>query len=428
MPSGRNSVMTGSLRLTYVNQSQEPVYLIKLRLHPNDVRPGCMTVYDLAVNDQQAYFEMTGQNQSILSVPLPLEIGPWETAELYFSFTIILPETGSRFGINSNGLMLGNALPIAAVYENGAWRDDAYVEEGDCFYSRSSDYKVVVTAPANWALAYTGSLVEQKTENGTTTYYITASEVREFALALVEKAYTAQAECASGATTVHALADSRSHAEFAAEAAAKALDFFNEKIGAYPYPDFFVVQFDMPGGMEYPGLVMICKDYYVSSRQGEGVRVIGHEVAHQWFYNVLGSDQIKSPWLDESLVEYLGFRLYADYAGEEAMQAQLETRFQNYLDGYERTVRLDAALEDYSAADYFYVVYAYGCQVYRALYEKLGEAAFYEGLATYYNANSFSIATKEDLVAAFSEAAGEDLTQWFEQKLAAPGQADAPAA
>ena len=428
IPHGRNSAMTGSLRLTYANKSADPLYVVKLRLHANDVRPGSISVYDMAVNGQQAYFELSGASNSILTVPLPLEIYPGETAELYFSFTLMLPETNNRLGINSNGLMLGNALPIAAVYENGAWREEEYVEQGDSFYSHSADYKVVVNAPADWTLAHTGSLVERTVENGTAAHYITASGVREFAMALVKNGHLATEQCQNGATTVHAIADSRSHAEFAARMGAQAIDFFGGKIGAYPYRDFFVVQFDAQGGMEYPGLVMIHKGYYTSGRQDEGARVIGHETAHQWFYNVVGSDQVRAPWLDDSLVEYLGFRFTASLAGEEAVSAMLGARREAYQKQTLSVDRLDLPLDSFFGNDYYYAVYSYGCELYRALYEKLGESAFYEGLATYYNANSFALAAKENLIAAFSEAAGEDLAPWFEQRMTLPLQAEAPAA
>ena len=197
-----------------------------------------------------------------------------------------------------------------------------------------------------------------------------------------------------------------------------AIDFFSENIGEYPYSDIFVVPFDLNGGMEYPGLIMVNKAYFKSSKSTEGALVMGHETAHQWFYGVVGSDQVYSPWLDESLVEYLGFDFLRQYAGSDAADALEQERYYAMRNEYLRTKRLDGSLEELAGADYFFMVYAYGHDFYAKLVNEIGSGAFYEGLKTYYNANYMGIGTKEKLIVAFSEAAGRDLTGWFEANIA----------
>ncbi len=405
----------GAMRLTYFNNSADVLYEVRLRLHPNDVSPGCMGVSDVAANNEVAYYTLGGKNESILSISLPEEIAPGGSAEIYLRFEIGLPATGNRFGVNETGIMLGNMLPIAAVYENGAWREDKYTDEGDAFYSECADYRVSVSASAKWELAHTGSLVERAEKDGVSTWYIAAPKSRDFALALMKQPAVEERMSASG-TAVYAFGTNKRHAEFEASVAVAALDYFSQNIGTYPYDTFFVVPFDMGGGMEYPGLVMICEnDLHVDDLSGAAL-VIGHETAHQWFYSVIGSDQINAPWLDESLVEYLGFDFLRFYLGEEAAGARQAARFGS-LEGYKRTKRIDSALYDFAGSEYFLIVYASGYEMYDALYRELGRSAFYEALRTYFNANSFSIANRDDLAAAFSEAAGRDMAQWFEERL-----------
>ncbi len=417
-PNERAPYLEGAMRLTYVNTSADTLYEVKLHLHPNDVSPGCMSVSNVAANDEIAYYTLEGAKSSILNVSLGEEIAPGESAELYLNFFIALPKTGNRFGVNETGLMLGNALPIAAVYENGAWRTDEYTAEGDAFYSVCADYKVAVSAPAAWELAYTGSLVEKTSDHGVSTWYVAAPESRDFAMALMKDPKIETRQTASGHTTVYAFGMNKNHAAFEAQAAAAALSYFDETIGAYPYDTFFVVPFDMSGGMEYPGLIMICEQYLHVNDLTDAALVIGHETAHQWFYAVVGSDQINAPWLDESLVEYLGFDFLRSYAGEEKMQEKRAERYAS-LAGYTRTMPIDSALYDFSGSDYFYIVYGCGYGMYDALYADLGRAVFYEAIKTYFNANSFAIADRDDLVAAFTQAAGRDMAQWFEKALAA---------
>jgi len=100
--------------------------------------------------------------------------------------------------------------------------------------------------------------------------------------------------------------------------------------------------------------------------------------------------------------------------GKETAQRITEEALAEYL----RTKRLDGSLEELSGADYFFMVYAYGHDFYAKLVNEIGSGAFYEGLKTYYNANYMGIGTKEKLIAAFSEAAGRDLTGWFEKNIA----------
>ena len=75
-------------------------------------------------------------------------------------------------------------------------------------------------------------------------------------------------------------------------------------------------EMDLPasyGGMEYPGFVML-------SPVGLEARIIGssldrlmlHEIAHQWFYSLVGNDEIDDPWLDEALAWYVIYAYYQE--------------------------------------------------------------------------------------------------------------------
>ncbi len=414
----RSSVVTlrGMMRLTYVNKSEDTLYNIVLRIHANDVEPDCTKISSVSADGVTAAYTLS-EGGKLLTVSLPHEIAPDEQAQLFLRFEMTVPETSSRFGINSTGCMLGNALPIAAMYENGAWRTESYIGIGDSFYSRTSDYKVALSVPRDLTLAHTGSRVSEEADGAYTVYYISAPSVREFAFALITDGVEYTASARSNRVTVHAIGESKKKAEFAAKCAAAAIDFFSEKIGEYPYNDFYVVPFDLSGGMEYPGLIMTYKGDWKED-SAAGMLVIGHEVAHQWFYGVVGSDQINSPWLDESLVEYLGFEFLKDYANETTAADFERERYAFFRENYVRTKRLDASLKELSGEDYFYVVYAYGYKFYSYVVDWIGEGAFYEGLKTYYNSNYMGIGTKESLASALSEAAGYNLLSRMEAYIA----------
>ena len=150
-----------------------------------------------------------------------------------------------------------------------------------------------------------------------------------------------------------------------------------------------------------------------SDHKDVGELIIDHEVAHQWFYALVGSDQINAPWLDEALVEFLAFRCYAERNGQAAADALWQERFETYP-ATQRTTRLDDDLYTITGKnEYFITVYAHGAALYRALWQELGDEAFFGALRIYFDANSFKQADFGKLIAAFEEATGRDLSQWF---------------
>lgn len=77
----------------------------------------------------------------------------------------------------------------------------------------------------------------------------------------------------------------------------RALDDLSRRYGPYPWPSFSVaITPDLDGGIEYPAHVL----------QGPGTDdgTTAHEVAHMWFYGLVGNDQGRDPWLDEGLATW----------------------------------------------------------------------------------------------------------------------------
>ena len=74
--------------------------------------------------------------------------------------------------------------------------------------------------------------------------------------------------------------------------------------------------------MEYPHLVQIDETFYRTWELYPYLEMITvHETAHQWFYGLVGNDEVDEPWLDEALTEYMTMRYYGyryDEAAEKA--------------------------------------------------------------------------------------------------------------
>jgi aminopeptidase N len=151
--------------------------------------------------------------------------------------------------------------------------------------------------------------------------------------------------------------------------------------------------------------------------------VVVHEVAHQWFYNVVGNNQYQHAFMDESLANYLSVVYFAaEYSADEAnKQANLNLRL-GYFDllFQQGDEVVDQPTDDFpSEHAYGVVIYGKGALAFMELRREIGADAFFAGLQQYYRNFAFEVAEPEDMKAAFEAASGQDLTEfwthWFEQ-------------
>jgi len=344
----------------------------------------------------------------VVALPEPWAPGEWRRIELAWDAT--LPEVHHRFGMEGDAYWFGNAMPILAVFD-GEWRDYAYEPVGDPFYSAIADFRVRLTAPRDYAVVASGdetAAPEGAAGDGFATTTVDAPRARDFAFALGASHRVVGAETAGGArVNVYYRDASEARASAAAEAAAGMIDLLEGWVGAYPYREMDIFENEMfVTGMEYPGLAFVRGD-----RLGDpdGVETVVHEVAHQWFYNAVGNDQVREPWLDESFATYmtdvylLGDRLDATYA--ERLRA----------------LRKGAAVGDARAYDswsaYWTGNYRKGALLLHALRGELGEEGFERFLKAYYERFRDGIATEAAFVEAAASAHGAPLDAFFEQWL-----------
>ena len=184
-------------------------------------------------------------------------------------------------------------------------------------------------------------------------------------------------------------------AQSSLEDAAQALNEF-ATFGAYPYRELDIVALPVSaGGIEYPGIVVLANNIYRD--EGTLESVLAHEIGHQWAFNLVGSDQILEPWLDESLTQYLTSVYHDKYGGERFNSGYLEY-WENVWDNAEdedKAIGLDVAA--YSQREYSAIVYGRGLFFFRELEEELGRDVLQAGLRTYFDTYAWQFATPENL-------------------------------
>lgn len=241
-----------------------------------------------------------------LGRPLPRE----GSAEVELRYTIEVPPEPGRFGRGEGILALGQFAPMLAVYTDG-WDRHQYVDVGDAFYSEVSDFEVTVTSDRQVTIASNATGVRQGN-----VHTLRAKGVREFAMAVSDRFQTRSRDVDGVKLTAYGLSAPR--LEVYLDAAEKTLRWFSANLAPYPYPTFTIAEMHdsraVPIAQEFPGMVFL---YSTLGSDGGGPGsysewLTGHEVGHQWFYGLVGNDQVRDPWLDEAMTTYADLLYYRD--------------------------------------------------------------------------------------------------------------------
>lgn len=353
-------------------------------------------------------YRYTDDAKTVLFVPVTDGWQAEEWIEITLTYTVQVPHMAYRFGVDNGIWALGNAFAIPAVWEEGDWRTDEYYPVGDPFLSDCMNWTVSVSVPEGFLCAGSGYPTAQ-TADGRTRYDFVASAVRDFALVVSDRFHVAQQE--QGGVLVSAYATDASRAREMLDDGKRALACFSKRYGAYPYQSYTLCEISFPmGGMEYPALAMIASDRLDAG--GEALEtVVAHEVAHQWWYAVVGSDPVNQAWQDEalsqfSMLEYLEDR-YGVSRREEYEQRELESALRVTVP---RGVTPGAPLDRFSSmSEYSLVVYDRGAAMLCAL-DRMLDGGLDAFLGAYYERYAFGRATREDFENLLAETTGEDLT------------------
>jgi len=182
--------------------------------------------------------------------------------------------------------------------------------------------------------------------------------------------------------------------------AATAVRSYQARIGAYPFTELDLVETaTTAGGIEYPGLIVVAERLYDDAQVQEFTTV--HEVAHQWWYSLVGNDQVDEPWIDEALAQYTSILYYRDRYGSEQAQFLVGLIFGERYDGArqdDEDMRADLPVAGYSEERYGQIVYGKAPLFFDALYQAMGDEKFNAFLKAYFESRRYDIATAQHLL------------------------------
>ena len=345
--------------------------------------------------------------RTVLRVP----VGAWaagDAATLEMRYVLTIPECAHRFGVSGGVWRLGNCLPVLSLYENGAWRTDAYCPVGDPFVSGCANWRVTLRVPEGFVCAGSAD-GRATTAEGYTTYAFEALAARDFALAVSDRYVSRSAM--QGNVKIACFCENAADAGRVIGYAQKAVACYEKRYGEYPYQQLSLAAVDFPfGGMEYPGLIFFSQAYLAKDYQDTLELVVAHEAAHQWFYALVGSDQFNQPWQDEALCEYAVLRYVSDVYGQSASRRLYEQRVETAM-----RVTVLKGVTPGSPIDYFSdlseyttVVYNRGAALLEALRLLLGEDALDGFLRAYCERFAYGYASRADFERTLHETTGVD--------------------
>ncbi|MBI3288217.1 MAG: M1 family metallopeptidase, partial [Elusimicrobia bacterium] len=203
---------------------------------------------------------------------------------------------------------------------------------------------------------------------------------------------------------------------------AAAMRILSEKTGVrYPYPRYAQVAVaEYPGGMEHTTATTqtdACLLDKQASLDHDLDTLVAHELAHQWFGDLVTCAEWPHAWLNEGFATYSEVVfLEADRGHDEALYELLQNR-RAYLDEesgrYRRAIVCRTYRDPWTIFDRH--LYEKGCWVLRMLHLKLGDEPFWKGVGHWLRKHQDGTVETQDLVAAFEEATGKNLQFFFDQ-------------
>jgi len=423
-----DATVLGNLKIDFYNSDPVAFSSIPFHLYLSGMIAGdrlgyieILNVSALSPSPVFLTFDVYSADQ-LMWVHLNEDLQPESSVILEIDFESVLPtESNDRAGVSgtdkesSKILEFASAYPIPCVYdEYDGWNTDPYLYTGDPFYLDMAYYNFSLTLPNAMKVAATGELLGVDVGIKDTTYHYTPSlPVREITFC-ASRYYIIESQIYHGVNvSSYFLPESASlWSTNGLTWGVRAMALFNDTFGSYPYTTLNIVE-DQGNyyGMEYPCQVYlsnIINDRYQENQITADTldAVIAHEVAHQWWYQLVGNDEVDVGFLDEGLTVWSVY-FYSEFY--DLGWTEKEFNFQSVRINH--PAKINQSIYD-SSSTYYFTAYTKTPVVLEKLRQILGTDEFLDSLRLFFTRFCFRIAFLQDLQTAFEDHLNTDL-DWF---------------
>ncbi len=404
-----------------------------------DVGRGYIEVNNIVCEGETLDFAV---DETVMAVLLDRSLRPGDSTTLKIDFYVKIPTTFTRIGYTRDHYEIVQWYPKVCVFDDAGWHREPYHAIGE-FYGEFGSFDVEMNVPGNYVVAATGERIDKKDREFLESLIVNnkkhdqgdrkkvrfrAENVHDFAWVCDPNFKVKRYTVDDTDIYVFYLKSHENKWKNAGHYAVDAVTRYNQWYGTYPYKNLSVVEGYFCDGMEYPNLVIIGIGEDPFTRLFE--LVVIHEIGHQWFYGVLGSNEIDEAWLDEGFTAYTEIRYLEDKYGKEHSLVKLPFvpsfsrryyhKFLYYIvqtNGLERPV-LTPAYEylDVSVA-YMNSAYSKPALFLFNLEGILGKETFNRILTRYFQKFKFKHPTSKDFMNVCEEESGQDVKSFFSQFL-----------
>lgn len=477
--------LTGFEKIDYTNHSPDTLTFIWFHLWPNAYKNdqtaysnqslengntkfyfsekenrGYINRLDFKVNNIPAATEDHPLHIDIIKLRLPSPLLPGNTITITTPFFVKLSYNYSRSGHEGESYQVTQWYPKPAVYDRQGWHPMPYLDQGE-FYSEFGSFDVRITLPENYVVAATGVLQNQeekqwlksrsvfswepqkiktKSKSGIIqtvtmefppsstkqkTLHFKQDRVHDFAWFADKRFVVNQDTCrlASGKIIDVYSYYTPSQKKFWKNSIAwmkDAVKTRSEWIGEYPYQIVSAVQGpeSFGGGMEYPTITVISPA--LNERLLEFT--LEHEIGHNWFYGILGTNERDYPWMDEGLNTYYDNRYaqwkYGDEGEIKFGKTSISVKnIERILFETKATAKKDQPIQtpaaEFTAMNYNLVAYYKTGAWMEMLEKKLGRGLLDKAMQEYYRQWQFRHPAPEDFKIILEKTSGQHLDQEF---------------
>lgn len=407
--------LKGNMQLTTTNRTGGELTELVFRLYANGVREGSMVISEMTIDGKETSFAPDADDPSVLRVPYALKSG--DTADVAFRFALTVPRGESEIARTDDSALLIGALPMLAMWENGAWRTDAYDALAETSYAQPVDIRMTLTVPEKVNAAFGGAWTdEQRNGDGTKTLTMQLEGARDISLAM--RAGGSMRQAMSGDILVTALAENSRTAARLLEAACKALEAV-ENVGlAYPFPSLTVVQAQSGHEDGTIGTALLAVD---GTKKGDALlQQLIRLCARQIFGVQVENDPWNAPWLSQTLASCVELLAYRGREGD----AAYEKRFYSEVEVAMRLTRphgvnVGASTEHFGDdSEMTQVLRDQGAASLMGIDTAVGGEAFIRALRIYADENAGGTGSLEKLESTLEQATGSAWDGYLSDMLA----------
>ena len=479
--------LNGNIEIEYINNSPNNLKEIFFHLWPNAYQDkttalckqkiknkdtdlyyankddrGYIDNLNFYVNGDPVKYEFNQDNKDICKIVLNGVLQPGNNIIITTDFHVKIPDAKfSRLGHTEQAYYMTQWYPKPAVFDNKGWHVMPYLDQGE-FYSEFGSFDVSITLPANYIVGATGDLQNQDEIDFLNMLAHKTSNIKDFSddMSFPESSHEFKT-LRYVQNNIHDFAwfaDKRYHvlkgevelphskrkvdtwAMFTnneADLWLRSIEYLNDATfyyslwnGDYPYNHITAVDGTIAagGGMEYPNITIIGESMMPFALE----TVIMHEVGHNWFYGILGTNERDHAWMDEGINSFNELRyiltkyperalLEGDGAvsvinrilGTEELTPKAQYELGYFFNAYtNKDQPLELTSAEYSLFNYWGMVYEKSAIVFYYLYSYLGQDLFDKCMREYYETWKYKHPSPQDLRDVFNKLTDKNL-DWF---------------